>query len=425
MATETPTLWTFAEVHPTKPGHVFHPCPTREAAVEAAIAWAIEFGVGRGPPDADRMRHVFERDGCFHITTDQAVVLLQIAYDVSGSPLINKLAALTGEQRNVVDAVLAALVHEATDDDERHFHAGTLRDFFADGDVSAPLASMVSRKEELEELKTLVADLRLNDNALDEAVHECAQNVGLARLNEESDEAAQESAIKASEQTAFEINNHGVGGQLRYLLEHSEYESVRDAVLLAWMAPVRDKVPDGYGILHPDEPAQNGDLVYDVGAADFRPCLFEDGTLAEGATPRQTGQIFARNFVPKGWRVVANTEVCEVGDRVLMPELGPEPLGWPVLAAGSTMLDKTPEAEGLTYIRCVGGWDALYYRNNKLAASRVCKDVQEAADYATKFARECSVVDALTDPAQFVRLLVRFKKFETGERNFVIQPTGD
>lgn len=68
------------------------------------------------------------------------------------------------------------------------------------------------------QLQQVASQLHSDEDALDELVHETAQEVGLDTLNTLAADAAQDAHITTIEQAASEINNGGFETQLVYLL---------------------------------------------------------------------------------------------------------------------------------------------------------------------------------------------------------------
>jgi hypothetical protein len=79
---------------------------------------------------------------------------------------------------------------------------------------------------ELKRLLALAEGLGLEPEDLDMAVHDLAQEVGLAELNAIEDEQDQEDHIGGQEEMASAINNGGLGEQLEFLLEHNSYHEL-------------------------------------------------------------------------------------------------------------------------------------------------------------------------------------------------------
>ena len=79
-------------------------------------------------------------------------------------------------------------------------------------------------EDQMTRLLSLVVSLGLEEDALDDAVYDCAQEESLGSLNAEEDPEEQETIIGESESRASEINNGGFESQIEYLLENSGYE---------------------------------------------------------------------------------------------------------------------------------------------------------------------------------------------------------
>lgn len=79
-------------------------------------------------------------------------------------------------------------------------------------------------------LVRLANSLRLTPADLDEIVHDFAQEGDLEDLNNLESEDDQENHITQVESDASEINNKGLEGQLKFLLEQTDEEHI--AVLL-------------------------------------------------------------------------------------------------------------------------------------------------------------------------------------------------
>ena len=82
---------------------------------------------------------------------------------------------------------------------------------------------------QLENLRSCI-QLGLEEDALDDAVHECAQAGSLDELNSTDDDAEQEDIISSSEIDASEINNGGVESQIEYLLRHNDAATVEQLI---------------------------------------------------------------------------------------------------------------------------------------------------------------------------------------------------
>ena len=67
---------------------------------------------------------------------------------------------------------------------------------------------------------------KLPEGALDDAVHDCAQNVNLGELNSLEGEADQEAHISAHESDASDVNNGGSDRQVAYLLKHTDADDL-------------------------------------------------------------------------------------------------------------------------------------------------------------------------------------------------------
>ncbi len=79
---------------------------------------------------------------------------------------------------------------------------------------------------DLARLVRLAGSLGIPDDALDDAVHDCAQAEGLDELNALEDPDEQEDHISERERVASAINNGGFESQIEYLLEHTSVEEV-------------------------------------------------------------------------------------------------------------------------------------------------------------------------------------------------------
>jgi polyhydroxyalkanoate synthesis regulator phasin len=83
---------------------------------------------------------------------------------------------------------------------------------------------------ELERRVRLANELSLPDEALDDAVHDCAQDETLGELNGTDAKDVQEDLISSSEERASKINNGGIKSQIEYLLQHNDAATVEQLI---------------------------------------------------------------------------------------------------------------------------------------------------------------------------------------------------
>lgn len=79
----------------------------------------------------------------------------------------------------------------------------------------------------VEQLLALAEELGLEPADLGDAVHDLAQEVGLAELNSLEEDVDQDEHITTQEVRASDINNSGLESQVAFLLEHNGHEDTR------------------------------------------------------------------------------------------------------------------------------------------------------------------------------------------------------
>lgn len=85
-------------------------------------------------------------------------------------------------------------------------------------------------ESKVEQLLEVIRDQDIEEDALDELVHECAQQESLAEVNNANDPDEQEEVISGSEVRASEINNSGWRSQVEYLLQHNTAEWLEEYI---------------------------------------------------------------------------------------------------------------------------------------------------------------------------------------------------
>jgi polyhydroxyalkanoate synthesis regulator phasin len=93
-----------------------------------------------------------------------------------------------------------------------------------------PDRTAITDAAELERLVRLANELSLPDEALDDAVHDCAQDETLGELNGTDAKDVQEDLIGSSEERASKINNGGIKSQIEYLLQHNDAATVEQLI---------------------------------------------------------------------------------------------------------------------------------------------------------------------------------------------------
>jgi hypothetical protein len=93
-----------------------------------------------------------------------------------------------------------------------------------------PHQTATSNKAGLERLVQLANELRLPQDALDAAVHDCAQDETLGELNATDSKGEQGKIISSSTERAANINNGGIESQIEYLLQHNDAATVEQLI---------------------------------------------------------------------------------------------------------------------------------------------------------------------------------------------------